>query len=327
MVLRYYFVSLQKNILYMMQKRYLKYSLIVLCAILVILILVAGYFINYGLANSGPRRSEEATWDSMSVRYPQMKVWADSVRQGEIQREWLVNENGDSIRMYYIPAAQNTQRTVVLTHGYKDDAICMMHIGYMFHHDMGFNIVAYDQYAHGASSGEMIQMGWKDRKNLIMCTRRAQELFGDSIILHGISMGAATVMMASGDAELPTSVRMVIEDCGYTSVWDEYVGELRNQFGLPAFPLLHIVNVVCMLTQDWSFTEASALEAVSRTHLPMLFIHGDNDLFVPTEMVFTLANAHKGHNALWLAPGSEHAMSYHDHPGEYTERVRDFINW
>ena len=171
----------------------------------------------------------------------------------------------------------------------------------------------------------MIQMGWKDRKNLIMCAREAERLFGDTIILHGISMGGATVMMAGGDDELPQSVRAIVDDCGYTSVWDEYVGEMKKQFSLPAFPILHFTNLINKLCLGWSFTEASALEAVACTRVPMLYIHGDNDTYVPTEMVFRLYRAHRGRKSLWLSPGSIHARSYDDHPGVYTQKVRNFI--
>lgn len=307
-------------------KKGTKYIGGIVITIVLVLAVISWYFINYALYNGDRKFDEAAKWEYMYDLYPQMKEWGDSVRSGAMMREWMVNENGDSIRMYVIPAQRQTQRTVVLAHGYKDNAISMMHLGYMYHRQLGYNVVAYDQYAHGASQGDMIQMGWKDRKNLIMCARKAQEMYGDTIILHGISMGGATVMMASGDEALPQSVRVIVDDCGYTSVWDEYQGEIKNQFGLPAFPILHVTNIVSKLVLGWSFTEASSVDAVSRTQVPMLFIHGDNDTFVPTEMVNTVFQAHHGKKAKWLAPGSVHARSYHDYPDEYTQRVQDFVD-
>lgn len=307
-------------------KKGIKYIGGIVITIVLVLAVISWYFINYALYNGDRKFDEAAKWEYMYDLYPQMKEWGDSVRSGAMMREWMVNENGDSIRMYIIPAQRQTQRTVVLAHGYKDNAISMMHLGYMYHRQLGYNVVAYDQYAHGASQGDMIQMGWKDRKNLIMCAGKAQEMYGDTIILHGISMGGATVMMASGDEALPQSVRVIVDDCGYTSVWDEYQGEIKNQFGLPAFPILHVTNIVSKLVLGWSFTEASSVDAVSRTQVPMLFIHGDNDTFVPTEMVNTVFQTHHGKKAKWLAPGSVHARSYHDYPDEYTQRVQDFVD-
>ena len=108
-------------------------------------------------------------------------------------------------------------------------------------------------------------------------------------------------------------------------VSDEYVGEMKKQFSLPPFPILHFTNLVNKLCFGWSFTEASSLDAVSRTKVPMLFIHGDNDTYVPTDMVYRLYDAHKGRKSLWLSPGSMHARSYDDHPADYTHKVREFI--
>ena len=275
---------------------------------------ISAYFINYALSNSDRCRNYDSPWDSIAVMYPQL------------QRGWLINGDGDSIRIYIIASQKHTARTAVLAHGYKDNALGMMDICTMYLDSLGYNVMLYDQYAHGKSSGSMIQMGWKDRKNLIMCARKAEELFGDSIVLHGISMGGATVMMAGGDVELPYSVRAIVDDCGYTSVWDEYVGELKKQFSLPPFPVLHFTNLVNKLCLGWSFTEANALDAVSRTKVPMLFIHGDDDTYVPTEMACKLYKAHGGRKSLWLSPGSRHARSYEDHPVEYTQKVREFLN-
>ena len=82
-----------------------------------------------------------------------------------------------------------------------------------------------------------------------------------------------------------------MEDCGYTSVWDEFRGELKELFGLPAFPLLHTASWLCRQEYGWDFREASALEQVKKCTLPMLFIHGDADTFVPTWMAYPLYEA------------------------------------
>ena len=126
------------------------------------------------------------------------------------------------------------------------------------------------------------------------------------MVVHGISMGAATTMMVSGDVNqegnLMPFVKCFVEDCGYTSVWDEFRGELKGQFGLPAFPLLHTASLLCQLEYGWNFREASALKQVARCQLPMLFIHGESDTFVPTEMVYSLYKVKPGPKALWIAP-------------------------
>ena len=82
---------------------------------------------------------------------------------------------------------------------------------------------------------------------------------------------------------------------------------------------------MCKLRYGWSFKEANALKQVAKCHLPMLFIHGQNDTFVPTNMVYSLYEAKPQPKDLWLVPSEGHARSFHNFPNEYTERVKDFI--
>ena len=137
-------------------------------------------------------------------------------------------------------------------------------------------------------------------------------------------MGAATTMMASGEPQRPY-VRCFVEDCGYTGVWDEFSKELKSSFGLPAFPLLYTASWLCDLKYGWNFREASSLAQVAKCRLPMLFIHGDADTFVPTWMVRPLFEAKPGDKELWLVPGAGHAASYRDNREEYTRRVGEFV--
>ena len=115
-------------------------------------------------------------------------------------------------------------------------------------------------------------------------------------------MGAATTMMVAGESQRPY-VKCFVEDCGYTSVWDEFSNELKTSFGLPAFPLMHTASWLCDLKYGWNFREASALAQVAKCELPMLFIHGDADDYVPTWMVYPLYEAKPGEKELWLVPG------------------------
>jgi hypothetical protein len=101
---------------------------------------------------------------------------------------------------------------------------------------------------------------------------------------------------------------------------------MRNQFGLPPFPLLYTASLLCQLRYGWSFSEASALRQVSRSPHPMLFIHGGSDDFVPTEMVYRLHAAKAGKKGLWVAEGAAHAQAYAVHREEYVRRLRQFLS-
>ncbi|MDE7344080.1 MAG: alpha/beta hydrolase, partial [Alistipes sp.] len=196
-----------------------------------------------------------------------------------------------------------------------------------YNHDLGYNILLPDLYFHGQSEGDGIRMGWKDRLDVLRWMEIANGIFGGhtQMVVHGISMGAATTMMVSGEEQQPY-VKCFVEDCGYTSVRDQFAKELREQFRLPAFPLLPVVSWLCDLRYGWNFREASALEQVRKSTLPMFFIHGDADDFVPTEMVYPLYDAkQQGDKELWVVPGAAHALSYRDNREEYTRRVKEFV--
>lgn len=316
-------------------KRFAWTVAIVLVVSALVLVVAAYCSVNFALNHPNDHFSVDREWARMKDDYPQMAGWMDSIRHtGALHDSTIVNSQGQHIHVYWLSAQQPTHRTVLLVHGYGACAIQMMQLGYMYHHDLGYNIFLYDQYAHGLSDGNVIQMGWFDRFNALQCTQLIEQLpafrMSDGqppqTVVHGVSMGAATTMMLSGEKEVPASVVAYVEDCGYTSVWDEFYMQAEDISGLslPAFPL-HVASWVCQQRHGWSFQDASSLQQIRHCQRPMLFIHGSADDYVPTRMVYPLYKAHPGPKALWVAPGSGHAQSYRDHPEEYTRRVRAFL--
>lgn len=265
--------------------------------------------------------------ENVRENYPQIEGWLDSLQAHHALRDtFVVSHDGVRLHALYAAAAVPTARTAVIVHGYTDQAMEMLHIGYLYHHSLSCNILLPDLRYAGKTEGEAIQMGWKDREDVMAWLRVAPELFGDSarMVVHGISMGAATTMMASGD-ELPETVACFVEDCGYTSVWDQFSKELKGRFGLPEFPLLYAASALCDWKYGWNFQEASAIEQVKKCRRPMLFVHGDRDDYVPTWMVYRLYEAKPEPKELWVTAGVDHAHSYRAYPEEYTRRVGDFI--
>lgn len=285
---------------------------------------VAIYFLHVALAKTTCVVDEYDVWESQKRRVPFAAAWLDSIRAGRCMQDLLQqNAEGHTLHAYWLPAPQPTSRTAILLHGYRNQALDMLHIAYMYS-QFGFNVLLPDFYGHGLSEGTHVRMGWRDRHDVLMWAHVADSLAGGAdITVHGISMGAATTMMVAG--ENPTGVVAYVEDCGYTSVWDEFESELRKRYGLPSFPLLHTCSALCWLLDGWTFGQASALEAVRRSRSPMLFIHGDADDFVPTRMAEPLYHAKSGTKELWLSPGVGHAASYDTYPAEYTSRVRSFL--
>lgn len=305
--------------------KYARYFLITVSVIFALLLGASYYMLRYALDSRREAWTDEQAWSNLYEHYPFATDWFDSIRADGVLRDtFIVSDDGRRLHAYYLPAA--SERTALLVHGYGNRAIDMLSLGYMYHHDLGCNILLPDLHGHGHSDGNDIRMGWLDRLDVLRWSQVADSLFHAHIVVHGISMGAATTMMLSGEDSLPEYITHFVEDCGYTSVEDEFEGEMVKQFSIPAFPLLPMASAMCKVLRSWSFSEASALNQVAHCRRPMFFIHGDSDTYVPTCMVYSLYKAHPGPKQLWITKGARHAVSYEMYPMEYMQKVKTFLD-
>jgi hypothetical protein len=239
----------------------------------------------------------------------------------------ITSEDGLKLVGYFIPSQVPTTKTVILAHGYSSRGKDMGTFAKFYHEKLGYNVLMPDARGHGASEGDYIGFGWPERKDYLLWIRKVINTLGldSKIALHGISMGGATVMMVSGE-ELPKQVKLIIEDCGYTSVYDELSYQLKRMFHLPGFPILPATSLLTKLRAGYSFTEASALKQVQKDRLPMLFIHGGKDTFVPTEMAYRLYDACHAEKELLIVEGAGHGLAYTKDKVSYEATVSAFLN-
>ena len=169
-------------------------------------------------------------------------------------------------------------------------------------------------------------MGWLERKDIVDWVGTLVEQDPEAeIVLFGVSMGGATVMMTAGE-ELPANVKCVIEDCGYSSVWDEFAGQLDELFGLPTFPVLDVASLVTQFRAGFGFKEASSVEQLKKTSLPVLFIHGEEDTFVPYSMLDLVYEACASPEKERLSvPGAGHGEASWEDPELYWSTVERFL--
>lgn len=286
------------------------------------------YLVDYAL-KSAPE-SHRKNWGKAMDWYPELKPWLDSIKtEGAWSDTFAIMPDGLRAHAVCIKSRKAEGRTAVVVHGYTNNSIDMLHIARIYNKEMHYNVVLPDLHGHGLSQGDDIQMGWFDRLDVLKWIDLAPKMFstvGDSmrLVVHGISMGAATTMCVSGE-HTPDYVKCFVEDCGYTSAWDEFAHELRGRFSLPEFPLLYTASWLTQAKYGWSFKEASPLKQVAKCKKPMFFIHGDKDTFVPTWMVYPLYEAKPQPKQLWIASGSEHAFAYRDHREEYIKKVEAFV--
>ena len=169
-------------------------------------------------------------------------------------------------------------------------------------------------------------MGWDDRKDIISWIDFIKKEDPNAqVVLHGVSMGAATVMMTSGE-ELPSNVKSIVADCGYTSVWDQFSYQLKELVNLDAFPFMNVSSIVTKIRAGYWLKEASAIEQVAKSKTPILFIHGDKDDFVPYYMMDELYDSTKSEKEKLVVEGAAHAKSSTVNPELYWSTIETFTN-
>lgn len=238
-------------------------------------------------------------------------------------------EDGTALSGWRIdqPEAAASHTYAVVLHGYTAEPARVAKYAYSFY-ERGMNVLMPAARAHERSGGAFIGMGWPERRDVIGWLDDIVAADPDArILVFGISMGGATAMMTAGESDLPANVVGIIEDCGYASVWEEFAVQLQNVFGLPSFPLLDVANAVCQVRAGWDFHEASAVDAVSRATVPMLFIHGDADTFVPYEMLDEVYEACASPvKEKLVVHGAPHAGSASTNPEQYWTCVNGFLD-
>ena len=254
--------------------------------------------------------------------------------QGQKAEEWtarsavekaeVISDDGLTLRGEAVITDAASHKWVIAVHGYRGTHTYMTVPASRFG-EKGYNALLPDLRGCGESEGAYIGMGWPDRKDMLhwidWIIRRDS---GAQIVLYGISMGGATVMMTAGE-ELPEQVKAVVEDCGYTSVWDIFADEMDVLFHLPDFPLLNIADLISSGRAGYTFSGASSLAQVAKARVPILFIHGSEDNFVHTGMVYRVYDACASEKQLLVVEGAGHGNSFAHAPELYFDTVFGFL--
>lgn len=220
---------------------------------------------------------------------------------------------------------RDSNKWVIIVHGYGCNGRMMYYAARKFH-NKGYNVLLPDLRGHGISGANYIGMGWHDRldlkewiKEIIKRDKNAE------IVLYGVSMGASTILMSTGE-NLPKNVKCIISDCAFTSAYEVFKHQFTKICFLPSFPLLDILSFICKAKNKYSLREASALKQVKKCEIPIFFIHGGDDNFVPTHMVFDLYKNAKCKKDLMIVNSAGHGVSQMVNKKIYWRRVFYFIN-
>ena len=220
-----------------------------------------------------------------------------------------------------------SKKTVILVHGYRSSGSRDFSGILPFYRAEGFNILMIDQRAHGESEGKYITFGVRERQDVLSWVNFAVNNFGRDhvLILDGISMGATSVLMACA-LGLPVQVRGIVADSGFVSPHAIFASVLKKQFHLTAFPILNLAEHLAVRLAGFRFCEASTLDAMETNTIPILFLHGDADDFVPMEMTKAAYEACRAEKELVIIHGAAHACGYLLEPARCENALRKFFD-
>ncbi|MDE6726798.1 MAG: alpha/beta hydrolase [Oscillospiraceae bacterium] len=243
--------------------------------------------------------------------------------------EHITVKSRDGLTLHgdFFPAERITKRTAILFHGYTSCGMndCSNMAEYFL--ERGYNALIVDHRSHGKSEGSYIGFGILDRFDCLKWIEYALDRLGSDseIVLYGVSMGAATVLMASGLDNFPKNVKAIVSDCAFTSPYDVFKHILIRDYHLPPKPILAINERICRAKAGYGFKDCSTLDAVKKGVCPILFIHGTEDTFVPTVMSEQNYNMCTGEKQLLLIANAGHAASLYENRELYESTVTKFL--
>ena len=308
-----------------------KIFLMIISIFILVIFFAANYLINYGI-KSGRAEDigafeegvDEKILEYKKTKSEQDKITKEFLKNNKLQEDSIISDDNLKLQGYFLEDSKNTD-WVLLLHGYRSKHQHLLDFARIYY-EKGFNVLVPDMRASGNSEGKYIGMGYlekNDAKKWIDWI--LQRNSNSNIIIHGVSMGAATTMLLSGE-DLPEQVKLFIEDCGYTSAYDMFSQELKSRFNLPSFPLMNIADILSQIKAGYKFSDANPLEAVKKSSQPMLFIHGKEDNFIPVEMMHILYEAKtKGVKEKLIVENANHAHSMYASFDEYWNTVDKFI--
>ena len=289
--------------------------------ILIILILVAYVLIRLSFVRTD-KLDENPNW----------KEYIDANQKGReyiysLKHEDLYIQSFDNLKLHalFVPNAKQ-DKTIICVHGYKaKDGLYDFGQSAKFLYSTGYNILFVDNRSHGYSQGKYIGFGVLDCKDINSWVNYlTNEYKQETIVLYGISMGAASVLNAS--ALVNDKVKGIVEDCGFASGYDEVKYQIKQMYHLPSFPLVQIANLELMLLAKYSLKEKEAYRSIREYKGKLLVIHGGNDHFVCTQDAYKIyENANCDKNIL-IVEGASHAKSYLKDTKEYEKQFKRLLD-
>ena len=297
---------------------------VIVALVLIFIIMTVGIFIFTFYSPKG-RRTKDHDFPE-GPGYDQYKEEAlgliDELLERPCEEVFITSHDGLKLcgRYYH---TSDWAPLAICCHGYRSTGPRDFCAGSKMFIEHGMNVLIIDERAHGQSEGTVITFGINERQDVLRWTQYARERFGSvPMYLVGISMGAATVLLAS-ELNLPENIRGIMADCPYASP-REIISSVSQSMHFPKFCMIFAV-VGAKVLGHFSLKKISAVDTVRNTKVPILIVHGLGDDFVPEYMSAKIAAANPEMITRETFPGAAHAMSYFSDKGRYRRLVLGFI--
>ena len=259
-------------------------------------------------------------------KVPMVSEGMQLLREGPFEEVYITSYDGLTLYGQLFHGNAPT-RTVVMSHGYQSSPIHDFGGAMEMYMQGGANVLVIHHRAHGKSEGKYICFGAKERYDVRDWCKYVVARFGSEhqIVLAGISMGATISLLAACLPDIPVAVRGVVADCGFLSPVEEYRHVLRTGLHLPSFPLMPIAERICLHRAGFDFSAFSTAKELERCRIPVLFVHGEKDTFVPTSHTIQAYEACASRKELLLVPNAGHGLSFLEDEPLYRETVKRFL--
>jgi len=240
----------------------------------------------------------------------------------EKQEVYLDSDYGYKIHGFFFPN-KDSKKIIILSHG-----ITWSLYGSVKYMDMflkrGFSVFIYDHRNHGLSGGKNTSYGFYEKFDLKKCTDWIFKNVGKDIIigLHGESMGASIALQ---NIAIDQRINFCIDDCGYSDAEDLFKYRLEKDYNIKKFPLVKLASILSEIRVGFEFNDVSPITTLPEVKIPILFIHGEEDDYVPTYMCKQMYEVKNGYKEIYIAPSAGHADAYWKNKDEYEKRVDGFL--
>ena len=270
------------------------------------------------MRKSGPKQ------ESVRQFHARAEEAGNALRQKDTEKVEIKSRDGLRLVGHWYPC-ENAKRVIVAMHGWRSAWYLDFGMLSDFWHKEGCSVLFVEQRAQNNSDGEYMSFGYMERYDCLdwiqFVNARTEQKY--PVYLAGISMGASTVLMTAG-LEVPENVKGVIADCGFTSAYDIWCHVVSKNMKIPCGALECMIDRSCKKKLHVNAKEITAITAMQKTKIPILFIHGTDDTFVPIRMSYENYKACNAPKELLVVPGAIHAQSYDKEKEKYEAAIRSF---